>query len=227
MSFPVGSRVVRKPGEAFEGEFGKPYKVLAVKRDWLRLEGLEKHEFGFNAKYFTEYAEPKPVKGHTADGGGLQNHSVGGPYPYIVVAIDNPTGLEPGLYYYVQDKRGDRCTIHTRSASLAVEWAAVHREMNPRGYDGLGIPDIKVSEGYIKPEPTEVTITLAHKDAVTLSWLLAVVGGDAGLSLNKSVRAQFENDRRLCWARCRDTLNTEFWAGGTKGTGGSVFINRK
>lgn len=37
--------------------------------------------------------------------GGLQGWSVGAPYPFIVVAIDNPTGMPKGLYWYVVDSR--------------------------------------------------------------------------------------------------------------------------
>lgn len=37
--------------------------------------------------------------------GGLQGWSVNAPYPFVVCAIDNPTGHPPGLYWYVGDSR--------------------------------------------------------------------------------------------------------------------------
>lgn len=37
--------------------------------------------------------------------GGIQEWSVGAPYPYVVVAIDNPSGFPKGLYWYVVDTR--------------------------------------------------------------------------------------------------------------------------
>lgn len=37
--------------------------------------------------------------------GGLQGWSVKAPYPFVVMAIDNPTGHPEGLYWYVVDTR--------------------------------------------------------------------------------------------------------------------------
>lgn len=37
--------------------------------------------------------------------GGLQGWSVKAPYPFVVMAIDNPAGYPEGLYWYVVDSR--------------------------------------------------------------------------------------------------------------------------
>ena len=60
--------------------------------------------------------------------GGLQGHSIGKPYPYMVVSIDNPTDMPKGLYWYVVDSRQgstdlkDRCGI-TMKGKLASLYA--------------------------------------------------------------------------------------------------------
>lgn len=65
--------------------------------------------------------------------GGLQGWSVGSPYPFLVVAIDNPTGYPAGLYWYVVDTRNgstdfkDRIGL-TMKGRLASTWATCHAE---------------------------------------------------------------------------------------------------
>lgn len=66
------------------------------------------------------------IAAHTqAVQGGLQAHSVAGPYPYIVMAIDNPKGYPPGLYWYVVDSRKgstdfkDRCGVAMKGVLAA------------------------------------------------------------------------------------------------------------
>lgn len=63
--------------------------------------------------------------------GGLQGWSVDAPYPYIVVAIDNPTGMPPGLYWYVVDSRKGSTDFKDRvgaasKGELASEYASCH-----------------------------------------------------------------------------------------------------
>lgn len=63
--------------------------------------------------------------------GGLQAHSVAGPYPFIVVALDNPTGYPPGLYWYVVDSRKGSTDLKDREGvamkgPLAATWAGCH-----------------------------------------------------------------------------------------------------
>lgn len=60
--------------------------------------------------------------------GDVRPESVGGPYPWIVVAIDNPTGVKPGTYYYVQNPDGIRGTFFTRSLQSAIDWAASRKK---------------------------------------------------------------------------------------------------
>jgi hypothetical protein len=135
----------------------------------------------FDPKLFELFvAAPKaegaynPNIGHTTDGGGLQQHSVGGPYPYIVVGIDNPTGLEPGLYYYVQDKAGNRCTPHTKSAEKVIRQAATLASERPEGTTGHPTPGLERSEGYLSPI---VTIELNREAAMTLQLMCAHTAG--------------------------------------------------
>lgn len=106
---------------------------------------------------------------------GLQAHSVGGPFPFVVVGIDNPTGLEPGLYWYVQDVTGKRCTIHTRSCSLAGDWAASYVARFPGGVYTASTPNLERSEGYIVPKPATVTLPFE-----VVAALDAYFGGDGG-----------------------------------------------
>lgn len=47
--------------------------------------------------------------------GGLQGHSIGKPYPYMVVSIDNPTDMPKGLYWYVVDARQGSTDLQDRS----------------------------------------------------------------------------------------------------------------
>lgn len=60
--------------------------------------------------------------------GGLQGWSVGAPYPYLVVAIDNPSGMPQGLYWYVVDTRKGSTDFKdrigaTHKGKLASEYA--------------------------------------------------------------------------------------------------------
>lgn len=70
-------------------------------------------------------AHDKAVKG------GLQGWSVKAPYPFIVMAVDNPQGMPEGLYWYVVDTRKgshdfkDREGV-TAKGPLAAEWAHCH-----------------------------------------------------------------------------------------------------
>lgn len=110
-----------------------------------------------------------PNIGHATDGGGLQQHSIGGPFPFVLVGIDNPTGLEPGLYWYVQDKTGKRCSVHTKDCNLAANWAAYNARKHPDGNAPWPTPLLQDSDGYIQPKPVTVTLTAeeaAHFQAV-------------------------------------------------------------
>lgn len=63
--------------------------------------------------------------------GGLQGWSVKAPYPFIVMAVDNPKGMPAGLYWYVADSRKGSTSFEDRVGStskgeLASEFAACH-----------------------------------------------------------------------------------------------------
>lgn len=63
--------------------------------------------------------------------GGIQAWSVAAPYPFLVMAIDNPTGFPQGLYWYVVDTRKGSTDFKDRIGSahkgkLACEWAGCH-----------------------------------------------------------------------------------------------------
>lgn len=63
--------------------------------------------------------------------GGIQQWSVGAPYPFIVVAIDNPTGMTKGLYWYVADTRNGSTDFKDRvgpahKGKLAALYATCH-----------------------------------------------------------------------------------------------------
>lgn len=42
---------------------------------------------------------------------------------YLVVGVENPTGLPEGRYYYVQHPLGGRNTAYAKKASTATRWA--------------------------------------------------------------------------------------------------------
>lgn len=63
--------------------------------------------------------------------GGIQAWSVAAPYPFLVMAIDNPSGMPEGLYWYVVDTRKGSTDFKDRIGSahkgqLASEWAHCH-----------------------------------------------------------------------------------------------------
>lgn len=63
--------------------------------------------------------------------GGLQCWSVKAPYPFVVMAIDNPQGMPKGIYWYVVDSRkGSRAFKDregvTAKGPLGSEWAHCH-----------------------------------------------------------------------------------------------------
>lgn len=118
-----------------------------------------------------------PNIGHTKDGGGLQQHSVGGPYPFVVVGIDNPTGLKPGLYWFVQDKTGRRVTAHRRSCDHTGNVAANLSQLYPDGICPDPTPDLSHSDGYIPPLPAMVTIELTREAAEVLQLMCAHTAG--------------------------------------------------
>ena len=74
--------------------------------------------------------------------GGLQDHSIGGPYPWIVVGIENPVYYkatlgdadvgEPvvlrGLFYYVQNPDGSIGSLLFEQAETAHEVASQIKE---------------------------------------------------------------------------------------------------
>lgn len=49
--------------------------------------------------------------------GGLQGWSVKAPYPFVVMAIDNPVGHPEGLYWYVVDTRKGSHAFKDREGS--------------------------------------------------------------------------------------------------------------
>lgn len=69
--------------------------------------------------------------------GGLQGWSVKAPYPFVVMAIDNPTGHPEGLYWYVVDTRkgshafrdriGNACTGPASSEYAHAHASALYR----------------------------------------------------------------------------------------------------
>lgn len=119
----------------------------------------------------------KPNIGHTKDGGGLQQHSVGGPYPFVLVGIDNPAGLKPGLYWFVQDKTGRRVTAHRRSCDHTGNVAASLSQLYPDGICPDPTPDLSLSEGYIKPLPKLVTLEITRAAAEVLQLMCAHTAG--------------------------------------------------
>lgn len=63
--------------------------------------------------------------------GGLQGWSVKAPYPFLVMAMDNPSGMPEGLYWYVVDTRKGSTDFKdrvgaTHKGQLASEWAHCH-----------------------------------------------------------------------------------------------------
>lgn len=63
--------------------------------------------------------------------GGLQGWSVKAPYPFVVMAIDNPAGYPKGLYWYVVDTRKGSHAFKDRigtahKGKLAAEYAHCH-----------------------------------------------------------------------------------------------------
>lgn len=63
--------------------------------------------------------------------GGLQGWSVKAPYPFLVMAMDNPSGMPKGLYWYVVDTRKGSTDFKDRIGTtckglLASEWAHCH-----------------------------------------------------------------------------------------------------
>lgn len=131
-----------------------------------------------------------PNVGHAKDGGGLQQHSIGGPFPFVLVGIDNPTGLEPGLYWYVQDKAGNRCTIHMKSCARAGKVAAHLSTEYPSGINTTNrgeTPPLWRSEGYIKPKSETVTVTLTRADAEAFGG-----PGQWGIPHNQRIAAAIE-----------------------------------
>lgn len=144
-----------------------------------------------------------PNIGHASDGSGIQKHSIGGPFPFVVVGIDNPTGLKPGLYWYVQDKTGRRCTAHLKDSQRILNAAEHLAETFPNGISLYATPPLSDSDGYIRPAPpVQPTITveltasehdllrtlLSHTISSTeVRKLLAKFGG-----YDKMVTARFE-----------------------------------
>lgn len=63
--------------------------------------------------------------------GGLQGWSVKAPYPFVVMAVDNPQGMPEGLYWYVVDSRKGSYAFKDRVGAtakgpLGAEWAHCH-----------------------------------------------------------------------------------------------------
>lgn len=63
--------------------------------------------------------------------GGLQGWSVKAPYPFIVMAVDNPQGMPEGLYWYVVDSRKGSHAFKDREGNAckgptAAEYAHAH-----------------------------------------------------------------------------------------------------
>lgn len=59
--------------------------------------------------------------------GGLQEHSIGGPYPWIVVGIENPLvndRVAQGTFYYVQNPDGTIGSLLYNTAEGAAELAS-------------------------------------------------------------------------------------------------------
>lgn len=197
--FNKGDRVVRTTGKFLDVVEGGEYTVNRQRGNSLCLEG---HEGSYSSEKFalSGHVRPAPIKpegaynphnagaplpgyapniGHSKDGGGLQQHSIGGPFPFVLVGIDNPTGLEPGLYWYVQDKAGDRCTIHIKDCERAGKVAAYLSTTYPGGICSHTTPDLSLSEGYINPL---VQLTLTREAAEVVSLLAAHCAGNAELT---------------------------------------------
>lgn len=63
--------------------------------------------------------------------GGLQGWSVKAPYPFVVMAVDNPQGMPEGLYWYVVDSRKGSYDFKDREGNAckgptAAEYAHAH-----------------------------------------------------------------------------------------------------
>ena len=209
--FNKGDRVVRVGYNHGSAQQGK--KVYTVNRQDFNTLYLEGCTLGYAADLF-DLLKPAAIKpegaynpnvGHTTDGGGLQQHSIGGPYPYIVVAVDNPTGLEPGLYYYVQDKAGNRCTAHTKSAEKVIRVAATLAENRPEGTTGFPPPDLSRSEGYISPT---ITVELNREAAEFLTLLVAHTAGNVGLT--NDLLAAFADKLGYTYDKAKEKFDVSF-----------------
>lgn len=173
--FTKGDRVVRT-GFSFNGvKQGEVYTVNRQRDNVLYLEGFDQ---AYTTNRF-ELANPAAIKpegaynpnvGHATDGGGLQQHSIGGPFPFVLVGIENPRGLQPGTYWYVQDKAGQRCTIHFRKCDDAADHAAKLATKYPCGSSASTEPPLRESEGYIPPD---ITVTLTRQQAEVVAVAVA------------------------------------------------------
>lgn len=129
----------------------------------INLQNLPKAEGAYN-----------PNVGHTTDGGGLQQHSIGGPFPFVLVGIENPKGLRPGTYWYVQDKTGRRVTAHHRNCNMTGNIAAGLVSLYPDGICPDATPDLSASDGWIDPI---IKIELNREAAETLQMMCANTAG--------------------------------------------------
>ena len=77
--------------------------------------------------------------------GGLQGWSVKAPYPFVVMAIDNPAGYPEGLYWYVVDTRKGSHAFKDRIGNActgpgSAEYAHCHAAaLYSRHIEGAGI----------------------------------------------------------------------------------------
>lgn len=85
--------------------------------------------------------------------GGLQGWSVDAPYPFIVIAIDNPAGMPEGLYWYVVDSRKGSTGFKdrvgpTHKGKLASLYATCHaRALYAHTIQGVGITQASTHYG--------------------------------------------------------------------------------
>lgn len=100
-------------------------QYLSQAKRWKRRAHSEGHPDGNPFPVVDAPVRHAVVK----DTGDVRPQSVGGPYPWIVVAIENP-GPHEGLFWYVQGPRGDRLTAYTTEERIAQLWALWYKHTN-------------------------------------------------------------------------------------------------
>jgi hypothetical protein len=81
---------------------------------------------------------PRTYSGHGENTGGLQEHSIGGTYPYVVVGTQS--SLDGPLGWYVRDSRNDRRSQTVYDQNVALEIVKILKQQP--GYAAALLSDI-------------------------------------------------------------------------------------